>query len=60
MGTPNDECWPGVSNLPDYKATFPQWSKQDLARIVSTLDEVGIDMLAVRAFISPLSPNLLP
>jgi len=45
LGTPNEEVWPSVSSLPDYKPTFPQWSRQDVARIVSTLDEAGIDML---------------
>ncbi|KAF8151794.1 kinase-like domain-containing protein [Crassisporium funariophilum] len=45
LGTPNEDVWPGVSGLPDYKPTFPQWSRQDVARIVSTLDEAGIDML---------------
>ncbi|KAL0948007.1 hypothetical protein HGRIS_010629 [Hohenbuehelia grisea] len=45
LGTPSEESWPGVSTLPDYKPTFPQWSKQDLARIVPTLDEAGIDIL---------------
>ncbi|KAF8197097.1 kinase-like domain-containing protein [Pholiota molesta] len=45
LGTPSEESWPGVSQLPDYKPTFPQWSRQDVARIVSTLDEAGIDML---------------
>jgi len=45
LGTPNEDLWPGVSGLPDYKPTFPQWSRQDLARIVSTLDENGLDML---------------
>jgi len=45
LGTPNEEIWPSVSSLPDYKPTFPQWSRQDIARIVSTLDEAGIDML---------------
>lgn len=47
LGTPNEEVWPSVSSLPDYKPTFPQWSRQDVARIVSTLDEAGIDMLKV-------------
>ncbi|KDR72874.1 hypothetical protein GALMADRAFT_252193 [Galerina marginata CBS 339.88] len=45
LGTPNEDLWPGVSGLPDYKPTFPQWSRQDLARIVSVLDENGLDML---------------
>ncbi|KIM44221.1 hypothetical protein M413DRAFT_67974, partial [Hebeloma cylindrosporum] len=45
LGTPSEELWPGVSSLPDYKPTFPQWSRQDLARIVNTLGEDGLDML---------------
>jgi cyclin-dependent kinase len=45
LGTPNEEVWPSVSSLPDYKPTFPQWSRQDVGRIVSTLDDVAIDML---------------
>ncbi|KIK62997.1 hypothetical protein GYMLUDRAFT_41298 [Collybiopsis luxurians FD-317 M1] len=45
MGTPNEQSWPGVSTLPDYKATFPQWSTQDLSAVVPVLDEAGIDIL---------------
>ena len=26
LGTPNEELWPGVSKLPDYKPTFPNVS----------------------------------
>uniref|UniRef100_A0A0A9E4C6 Uncharacterized protein n=1 Tax=Arundo donax TaxID=35708 RepID=A0A0A9E4C6_ARUDO len=25
MGTPNEETWPGVASLPDYKSSFPKW-----------------------------------
>jgi len=25
LGTPNETIWPGVSELPDFKATFPKW-----------------------------------
>ena len=53
LGTPNEEIWPSVSSLPDYKPTFPQWSRQDVARIVTTLDEAGIDMLKVRDLSNP-------
>lgn len=45
MGTPNEETWPGVAMMPDYKPTFPQWSKQDVAKVVPTLDEAGLDFL---------------
>jgi len=49
LGTPNEEVWPGVRELPDYKPTFPQWSRQDVSRIVPMLDDAGLDMLKVRA-----------
>ncbi|KAJ7641283.1 kinase-like domain-containing protein [Roridomyces roridus] len=45
LGTPNEECWPGIEGLPDYKSTFPQWSAQPLTSIVPTLDKDGIDFL---------------
>jgi len=45
LGTPNEENWPGVSQLPDYKDTFPQWSEQDLTRILPQLDDAALDML---------------
>ncbi|OJA16648.1 hypothetical protein AZE42_04043 [Rhizopogon vesiculosus] len=46
LGTPNEETWPGVTQLPDYKDTFPRWSKQELKSIVPNLDEQGLDLLA--------------
>ncbi|KAF9005156.1 kinase-like domain-containing protein [Cyathus striatus] len=45
LGTPNEEVWPGVSQLPDYKPSFPQWSRQELSKVVPALDEAGLDML---------------
>jgi cyclin-dependent kinase len=45
LGTPTEEVWQGVSKLPDYKPTFPQWSRQDIAPIVPVLDEAGLDIL---------------
>lgn len=47
LGTPNEDNWPGVRQLPDYKSTFPQWSQQDLCRVVPQLDEAGVDILSV-------------
>jgi cyclin-dependent kinase len=48
LGTPNEDLWPGVKQLQDYKTTFPQWSPQDLAEQVPYLDAAGIDLLKVR------------
>ena len=64
LGTPNEESWPGVKQLPDYKPTFPQWSAQNLAEQVPYLDAAGIDLLKVRYLFfkkkkNPLFPFLL-
>jgi len=45
LGTPNEEVWPGVTQLPDYKATFPRWGAQDLRSVVEGIDEDACDLL---------------
>lgn len=49
LGTPDDRTWPGISELPDYKPTFPQWSPQPLASMIPRLDKDGYDVLQVRS-----------
>jgi len=46
LGTPNEEIWPGVSQYPDYKTTFPQWSAVPFKTAVTGLDELGLDLLS--------------
>lgn len=46
LGTPNETQWPGVSTLPDYKTSFPQWRPQPLSKVVPQLDCVGVDLLS--------------
>ncbi|KAF5347714.1 hypothetical protein D9756_010321 [Leucocoprinus leucothites] len=45
LGTPNEDVWPGVSSLPDYKSTFPQWSRKDVGEAVPQLDSYGLDLV---------------
>ena len=45
LGTPNNDVWPDVESLPDYKSTFPKWKGGDLS--VKNLDKNGLDLLAV-------------
>ncbi|OCB88282.1 Pkinase-domain-containing protein [Sanghuangporus baumii] len=45
LGTPNEETWPGVSQLPDYKSSFPQWQPQSLSQHLPHLDPTGVDFL---------------
>ncbi len=46
MGTPNEESWTGVSKLPDFKPTFPQWKPLVFSSIIPNLDQDGIDLLS--------------
>merc|ERR1711884_454262 len=33
MGTPNEEMWPGITQLPDYQQKeFPKWKRTDLLK----------------------------
>ncbi|XP_022079981.1 cyclin-dependent kinase 1-like [Acanthaster planci] len=45
LGTPTDQSWPGVTELPDYKPTFPNWTTNNLTKSVKTLDPEGMDLL---------------
>lgn len=45
LGTPNEENWPDVTYLPDFKQTWPKWEKADLAKHVPLLDRNGVDLL---------------
>ncbi|KAF8925941.1 Cyclin-dependent kinase 3 [Dissophora ornata] len=44
-GTPNEEMWPGIASLKDWKPTFPQWHRQPLEKTLPTLCPEGIDLL---------------
>jgi len=49
LGTPNEEIWPGITELPDYKAFFPRWSPQNMVEVVHgltpNLNNQGFDLL---------------
>merc|ERR1719487_2318415 len=48
LGTPTEAMWPGLSELPDFKPTFPKWKPKGWANIRNTnaqLGSTGIDLL---------------
>lgn len=53
MKTPTEENWPGVTQLSDYKATFPNWTTNNLANHVKTLDEQGLNLLQAMLIYNP-------
>jgi len=46
MGTPNEDSWPGVAELADYKPDFPVYPAQAIPSIVHGLDEKGLNLLS--------------
>ncbi|XP_029067507.1 cyclin-dependent kinase 3 isoform X2 [Monodon monoceros] len=47
LGTPNEAMWPGVTQLPDYKGSFPKWTRKGLEEIVPHLEPEGKDLLMI-------------
>lgn len=48
LGTPTEAMWPGLSELPDFKPTFPKWKPKGWVNIRNThaqLGNTGIDLL---------------
>ncbi|XP_023584903.1 cyclin-dependent kinase 3 isoform X3 [Trichechus manatus latirostris] len=45
LGTPSEATWPGVTQLPDYKGSFPKWTRKGLEEIVPNLEPAGKDLL---------------
>ncbi|KAL5704727.1 cyclin-dependent kinase [Ranunculus cassubicifolius] len=53
MGTPNEDIWPGVSSLPDFKSAFPKWPTKDLTSVVPDLEPAGLDLLSKMLYLDP-------
>jgi len=43
LGTPTEDQWPGLSNLQDWKPTFPKFKGLGWAKLRNTLEQVGPD-----------------
>lgn len=46
LGTPDENVWPGVRNLPDWKETFPKWRSVSFKEICPDLDPLGLELLS--------------
>ena len=45
LGTPDENIWPGVSSLPDFKTSFPKWRRENISKFVPTLEPAGVELL---------------
>ncbi|XP_017777677.1 PREDICTED: cyclin-dependent kinase 1 [Nicrophorus vespilloides] len=53
LKTPTEQIWPGVSQFPDYKASFPNWTNYNLSGQVQNLDDNGLDLLKQMLYYDP-------
>ena len=47
LGTPTEEIWPGVTQLPFYNKEFPKWPQRSIWKTVKNLDPLAEDLLNV-------------
>ena len=45
LGTPDEASWPGVSQLPDWRDSFPAWQRKDMRALCPNLGADGLDLL---------------
>ncbi|CAO3597709.1 unnamed protein product [Absidia cylindrospora] len=45
MGTPTEQTWPNVSQLPEYKPNQQYYPAQTIYQILPTIDPLGLDLL---------------
>lgn len=53
LGTPNEDVWPGVSDLQDWNANFPVWTPSPLDRFVPGLNDAGVSLFEQLLAIDP-------
>jgi serine/threonine protein kinase len=56
LGTPDEQIWPGISELPDFKKSFPKWKPRDwnaIPGLMAGLSEQGVDLMAKFLTYSP-------
>ena len=53
FGTPNEKTWPGVTRLPEFKLTFPQFKGKGINAYNRNIDQIGLDLLSKMIQIDP-------
>jgi serine/threonine protein kinase len=56
LGSPNEQIWPGISQLPDFKESFPKWKPRNwdaIPGLTAGLGEQGIDLMSQFLIYSP-------
>ena len=45
LGTPDEDEWPGVTDLPDFNRSFPKWEKQSWKKACPRLNREGLELI---------------
>ncbi|KAK8810592.1 hypothetical protein WA158_007167 [Blastocystis sp. Blastoise] len=53
LGTPTEETWPGVSQLPNMNPNFPHWPQRHIRQFVPSLEPQGQDLLEKMLILNP-------
>jgi len=53
LRTPSEELWPGVTQLPDFKATFPNWTTLNLKTSMKKMEPAGLELLEMMLVYDP-------
>ena len=52
-GTPNEKNWPGITKLPEFKLSFPQFKGKGIESYNKNLDPVALDLLSKMLQLDP-------
>ena len=55
LGTPDENTWPGVTSLPDYKATFPRFKARKLSDAIPGIDAAQEGLLLRMLTLDPIA-----
>ncbi|KAL1435970.1 hypothetical protein MTO96_010732 [Rhipicephalus appendiculatus] len=53
LGTPTVDTWPEVTQLPNFKPSFPKWKKNIVAELLPEADSEAVDLLLKMLIYSP-------
>ena len=53
LGTPTEETWPEVSQLPAYQPTFPKWHAKNLSEVLNCQDPLLLDLISKMLIYDP-------
>jgi serine/threonine protein kinase len=54
LGTPTEETFPGLTELPAYSETFPQWKAKDITTILGVTNPQAVDLVKQMLIYDPV------